>query len=64
MRGKPGTAIKLTIVRPGRDKPFDVSIIRERIELQPVKWEVKDGVGIININGFSANTGAMTPRRR
>ena len=25
MRGKPGTTIKLTIVRPGRDKPFDVS---------------------------------------
>ena len=25
MRGKPGTAIKLTIVRPGRDKPFDVA---------------------------------------
>ena len=25
MRGKPGTTIKLTIVRPGRDKPFDVA---------------------------------------
>jgi len=60
MRGKPGTSIKLTIVRPGRDKPFDVSITRERIELKPVKWEVKDNVGVININGFSAQTGAMT----
>ena len=60
MRGKPGTATKLTIVRPGRDKPFDVTITRERIELRPVKWEVKDGIGIININGFSAQTGAMT----
>src|SRR4029450_1388395 len=60
MRGKPGSTIKLTIVRPGRDKPFDVSITRERIELKPVKWEVKDNVGIVNINGFSAQTGAMT----
>ncbi len=60
MRGRPGTAIKLTIVRPGRDKPFDLSIVRERIELKPVKWEVKEGVGIININAFSAQTGAMT----
>ena len=25
---------------------------RERIELKPVKWEVKDGIGIININTF------------
>jgi carboxyl-terminal processing protease len=60
MRGAPGTKIKLTIVRPGRDKPFDVAITRERIELKPVKWEVKDNVGIINVNGFSAQTGDLT----
>ena len=60
MRGKPGTAIKLTIVRPGRDKQFDVSLVRERIELRPVKWEIKDGVGYININTFAANTGDAT----
>ena len=60
MRGAPGTAIKLTIVRPGRDKQFDVSLVRERIELRPVKWEIKDGVGYININTFAANTGDAT----
>ncbi|HET9355268.1 MAG TPA: S41 family peptidase, partial [Sphingomicrobium sp.] len=48
----------VTIVRPGRDKPFDVPITRAKIELRPVKWEVKDGIGIININTFSGNTGA------
>ncbi|MCF8709442.1 S41 family peptidase [Rhizorhapis sp. SPR117] len=58
MRGAPGTSIKLTIVRPGRDQPFDVSITREIIELKPVDWEVKDGIGVINIVSFSANTGA------
>ncbi len=60
MRGAPGTTIKLTIVRPGRDKPFDLSMVRERIELRPVKWEIKDGIGIININTFAANTGDAT----
>ncbi len=60
MRGAPGTGIKLTIVRPGRDKPFDVALVRERIQLRPVKWEIKDGVGIININTFAANTGDAT----
>jgi carboxyl-terminal processing protease len=60
MRGAPGTGIKLTIVRPGRDKPFDLSMVRERIELRPVKWEIKDGVGIVNINTFAANTGEAT----
>jgi carboxyl-terminal processing protease len=57
MRGKPGTPIKLTIVRPGRDKPFDVTLTREIIQLKPVKWEIKERVGIININSFNKNTG-------
>jgi carboxyl-terminal processing protease len=60
MRGEPGTPIKLTIVRPGRDKPFDVSMNRERIELRPVKWEIKDGVGYININTFTGNVAEQT----
>ncbi len=57
MRGKPGTTIKLTVVRPGRDKPFDLSITRQIIEVKPVKWEVKGNVGVININAFSKTTG-------
>jgi carboxyl-terminal processing protease len=56
MRGTPGSAIKLTIVRPGRDKPFDVAITRAIIELPAVKWQVKDGIGIINVNSFSRTT--------
>jgi carboxyl-terminal processing protease len=60
MRGQPGSPIKLTVVRPGRDKPLDIAMVRERIELRPVKWEVKEGVGIININTFAANTGDAT----
>jgi carboxyl-terminal processing protease len=60
MRGDPGTPIKLTIVRPGRDKPFDVSMNRERIELRPVKWEIKDGIGYLNINTFSGNVADQT----
>src|SRR5687767_15953157 len=55
MRGDPGTPIKLTVVRPGRDKPLELAMNRERIELRPVKWEIKDGIGIININTFSGN---------
>ncbi|QTD54635.1 S41 family peptidase [Parasphingorhabdus cellanae] len=58
MRGKPGSPIALTIVRPGRDKPFDVSMNRAIIDLKPVTWEVKDKVGVISINSFSNDTGA------
>jgi carboxyl-terminal processing protease len=56
MRGTPGTQVKLTIVRPGRDKPFDVTLARAIIDLPAVKWEVKDGVGIINVNSFLSET--------
>jgi carboxyl-terminal processing protease len=56
MRGTPGSSIKLTVVRPGRDKPFDVAITRAIIELPAVKWQVKDGIGIINVNSFSRTT--------
>jgi carboxyl-terminal processing protease len=58
MRGVPGTSIKLTIIRPGRDAPFDVTITRAVIDLKPVQWEVKDRIGVITITGFSENTGA------
>jgi len=60
MRGMPGSSIKLTIVRPGRDKPFDVTLVRERIQLKPVKWEIKDGVAILDINTFSGNSAEET----
>ncbi len=60
MRGAPGTKVTLTILRAGRDKPFDVTLTRETIVVQSVKWQVKDHVGIININSFSKQTGADT----
>ena len=60
MRGKPGTKISLTLVRPGRDKPIEVTLARAVIVQKPVKWEVRGDVGIININTFSETTGADT----
>lgn len=56
MRGTPGTKIGLTVVRPGRDKPIDLSITREIIVIKPVKWEVKNGIGVISIASFSETT--------
>jgi carboxyl-terminal processing protease len=60
MKGDPGTTVKLTILRPGKDKPFDVSLIREKIQLRPVKWEIKDGIAIIDISTFSGNSAEET----
>ncbi|GMM91763.1 S41 family peptidase [Qipengyuania sp. MTN3-11] len=59
MRGEAGTAIRLTIFRPGRDEPFDVSVTRGVIELEPVTHELLDGnIGHIMINEFSRDVGA------
>ncbi|WP_397585091.1 S41 family peptidase [Sphingorhabdus sp.] len=58
MRGAPGTTIKLSIFRPGRDAPFDLTLTRAIIDLKPVRWEVKDRIGVISVTGFSEQTGA------
>jgi carboxyl-terminal processing protease len=60
MRGKPGTKITLTIFRPGAEKPMTFELTRETIVQKPVKWEVRNGVGYININTFTATTTADT----
>ncbi len=60
MRGRPGTGLKVTIVRPGRDKPFDVQLTRAIIEVPAVKWEIKDRVGVINVNTFNKTTTEAT----
>src|SRR5690606_19708886 len=57
MRGAPGTDIKLTIARQGRDEPIELTLTRAIIDIKPVKWQVKGDVGVITIASFSAHTG-------
>ena len=59
MRGPAGTSIRLTIFRTGRDEPFDVTVTRGLIELEPVTHELKTGgIGLIMVNEFSRDVGA------
>lgn len=55
MRGAPGTTIRLTVVRPGRDEPIQATITREVIQLRPVKWEVRGDIGLLTLTTFSDN---------
>ncbi len=57
MRGEAGTKIRLTLFRAGRNEPFDVTVTRGVIRLEPVTWELKDGVGVISVNEFSNEVG-------
>ncbi|OBX19956.1 peptidase S41 [Erythrobacter sp. QSSC1-22B] len=59
MRGPAGSSIRLTIFRPGRDEPFDVSVTRGVIELEPVTHELMPGnIGHIMVNEFSRDVGS------
>ncbi len=55
MRGRPGTKIDITVVREGQDKPMELTLTREIIDLKPVKWEVKGDVGVLTVTSFSAD---------
>lgn len=59
MRGPAGSSIRLTIYRTGRDEPFDVSVTRGVIELEPVTHELMPGnIGHIMVNEFSRDVGS------
>jgi carboxyl-terminal processing protease len=60
MRGPPGSAVKLTIVREGASKPIDYALKREVIQIKPVRFETRGNVGIIRISTFNKQTGDAT----
>jgi carboxyl-terminal processing protease len=58
MRGKPKTAIRLTILRKGDAKPFEVSLLRDIIRVQSVKSKlIEPGYGWIRVSQFQEHTG-------
>ncbi|MGZ3200198.1 MAG: S41 family peptidase [Croceibacterium sp.] len=58
MRGPAGSKVRLSLVRQGRDQPFDVIVTRGTIQLKPVTYELKDGnIGYISVNEFSRDVG-------
>ncbi|GLK69810.1 S41 family peptidase [Hansschlegelia plantiphila] len=57
MRGPINTPITLTIKREGQDKPLEVKLVRDKIKLDSVKWEVaSDDIGYIRVSQFNATT--------
>lgn len=57
MRGEAGTTIRLTLFRQGREEPFDVTVTRGVIELEPVTWTLEKDIGVISVNEFSRDVG-------
>ncbi|MFP6699037.1 MAG: S41 family peptidase [Alphaproteobacteria bacterium] len=58
MRGLVGTTIRLRVVRPKVDDPFEVLIVRDTIRVPAVRHTVEKDYGYIRISGFSQRTEA------
>jgi carboxyl-terminal processing protease len=57
MRGERGTAIKLTIRREGADKPLELSLTREVIRPQVVRFRLESGdIGYVRVTSFNEQT--------
>lgn len=57
IRGKKGTTVKLTILRQKLDKPFEVSIVRDSIDIESVTVEkLDDGIVYLSVNQFNDKT--------
>lgn len=56
MRGEVGSEIVVTIVREGRDQPFDVSIIRDTIKVTAVKTKVEGQAVVLRVSTFNEQT--------
>lgn len=58
MRGKPGTKIKLTILREGESKPLVLELTRAIIKTTSVKQKLlTDNIGYLRISQFQLRTG-------
>lgn len=58
MRGPVNTPITLTVVRKGRDQPFDVKVTRDVIRINPVKARAEGDIGYVKISTFNEQTHA------
>lgn len=56
MRGKPGTDIKLTVVREGASEPLQFKLTRDIIKIQSVRSRAENDVIYLRVTSFSEKT--------
>jgi carboxyl-terminal processing protease len=56
MRGPANSSIVLTVIREGEEKPLKITVVRDVIRVQSVKYRVEDDVGYIRVASFSEQT--------
>jgi carboxyl-terminal processing protease len=56
MRGPVNTAITLTVVRRGKDDPFDVKIVRDIIKINAVRARLEGDIVYVKVTTFNEQT--------
>ncbi|MEO0939453.1 MAG: S41 family peptidase [Pseudomonadota bacterium] len=56
MRGPVGSEIVITVVREGEQEPFDVTIVRDTIELQAVRSRTEGDTVVLRVTTFNDKT--------
>jgi carboxyl-terminal processing protease len=62
IRGPEGSTVTLTVLRPGRETPFDVEVVRARIDVPAISTDMlgEDGrIAYIRLNAFNENAGQL-----
>lgn len=62
MRGTPGSKVKLTVLRKGEKKPFDVSLTRAVVHVETVKFHREGDIGYIRLTSFNREAAAGIER--
>lgn len=57
LKGQPQTEVKVKVKRFGKEKPFDVTILREEIQIKSVPYSgmLNEEVGYVNLSSFTDN---------
>lgn len=58
VRGPEGTEVTLTVMHRGVAEPEDITIVRQRIQLQPVSWSFVPGTMIADVRLIQFSAGA------
>ncbi|MEM9012565.1 MAG: S41 family peptidase [Pseudomonadota bacterium] len=56
MRGPVGSEITVTIIREGRDEPFDVTLVRDTIQIRAVRARTEGEAVIVRVTTFNQQT--------
>ena len=59
MKGEPGTEVKVSIERPGQEKPLELTLVREIINVPTVAGEIlpqNPDIAYLRISMFASNT--------